>query len=379
MEKVLPGSISTSHIIKLWEEIQVEKRKLKKQREAAAKLSRPRPVELPSGRWRCQVMVGGKRIDVIEDEPETAHAKALAIKSGLLEQDKSPAEMSVGDAIERYIQSKDAVLSPSTIRGYKSLQRTALAGIERESLRGLTQEHVQRLVNALAKEHSPKYVANAHGLLSAAIGMYRPNMVLRTTLPQKEKKEIQIPTIEEIQILAGKAKGTRFELPFLLAVWMGLRASEIRGLTWDCIDGGTLHVRQALVRGEEKMELKKTKTYSGDRKIKIPAYIMKLIENTPHRSDYIIPCSHNTFYKQFERLTEKCGLPHYRFHDLRHVQASVLLALNVPDKYAMERMGHATTNMLKNVYQHTMKDKSKDVSIAVDSFFEEKLHTDFHK
>jgi len=61
---------------------------IKKAAEAAAKLSRPRPVELPSGKWRCQVMVNGKRIDVIEDDPAVVHAKALAVKAGLLEEEK---------------------------------------------------------------------------------------------------------------------------------------------------------------------------------------------------------------------------------------------------------------------------------------------------
>lgn len=52
-----------------------------------------------------------------------------------------------------------------------------------------------------------------------------------------------------------------------------------------------------------------------------------------------------------------------------------MLALNVPDKYAMERMGHATNNMLKNVYQHTMKDKQDEVADLVDKYFTEKLDT----
>lgn len=282
-------------------------RKLNKQREIAAKLSRPKPIELPSGNWRCQIMVGGKRVDVVESDPETAHAKALAIKAGLMEQDKPPAEMTVGDAIDRYIESKDAVLSPSTIRGYKSMRKTALLEIEREPLKRLTQERVQRFVNALAKDHSPKYVANAHGLLSAAVAMYRPNMVLHTTLPQKEKKEIRIPTIEDIQLIAEKSKGTRFELPFLLAVWMGLRTSEIRGLTWDCIEGDVLHIKQALVRGETQMELKKTKTYSGDRKIKIPPYIMSLINRTPKKGDFIITYGPSSLYKRFSYICKKMG------------------------------------------------------------------------
>ena len=50
------------------------------------------------------------------------------------------------------------------------------------------------------------------------------------------------------------------------------------------------------------------------------------------------------------------------------INASVMLRLNVPDKYAMERMGHSTNNMLKNVYQHTMNDKAVAVADAVDGF-----------
>jgi len=62
-------------------------------------------------------------------------------------------------------------------------------------------------------------------------------------------------------------------------------------------------------------------------------------------------------------------LPHFRFHDLRHANTSVMLALNIPDKYAMERMGHATNNMLKTVYQHTMDEKRESVSDAIDEYF----------
>ena len=50
----------------------------------AKKLKNPTPVQLPSGSWRCQVMVAGKRISVVDDDPAVAHAKALALKAGLI-------------------------------------------------------------------------------------------------------------------------------------------------------------------------------------------------------------------------------------------------------------------------------------------------------
>lgn len=356
----------------------MDNRQLKKQRETAAKLSRPRPVELPSGKWRCQVMVGGKRIDVIEDDPAVAHAKALAVKAGLLEERKPVAELTVGEAIDRYIENKDAVLSPSTVAGYRRVRANALQDIMDVRLADLTQERVQRSVNTMAKSKSPKSVRNAHGLLSAALAEYRPEMTLRTTLPQKKKYEVAVPSDEDIEKIIQTVSGTDMELPVLLAIWLGLRVSEIRGLTWGCISGNEIHIKQAIVEGESGPQVKGTKTYSGDRRLRLPAYLLNLIMTQPRIDDYIIHMSGQAIYKRFSRLCEKAGLPHFRFHDLRHANASVMLALGIPDKYAMERMGHATNNMLKTVYQHTMRSKQEQVADVVDDYFASKLHTDLH-
>lgn len=339
----------------------------------------PTPQKLPSGMYRCQVMVDGKRISVVDENPSVAQAKAVALKNGLIEGKKTGPSITVGEAIDRYIESKDAVLSPSTLRSYQSIRNNSLGALETIKLNSLTQEDIQRHINALSRKKSPKYIRNVHGLLSTAFAVYRPDFVLHTTLPQKVKKEIQIPTIEEVQFLAEKSKGTAFELPFLLATWMGLRTSEIRGLTWDCIEGDLLHIKQALVEGDNGPVLKTTKSYSGNRKIRIPPYIKNLLDAYPRKNEYIIQYTRNALYNRLRRMCERYGFPHYRFHDLRHVQASVMLALGVPDKYAMERMGHASTNMLKTVYQHTMKSKSEEVADTVDNFFSEKLHTDLHR
>ena len=50
-----------------------------------------------------------------------------------------------------------------------------------------------------------------------------------------------------------------------------------------------------------------------------------------------------------------------------------MLALNVPNKYAQERMGHASDNMLKTVYQHTMTAEAIAVAAKVDDYFNSKL------
>lgn len=68
-------------------------------------------------------------------------------------------------------------------------------------------------------------------------------------------------------------------------------------------------------------------------------------------------------------MQKKLGMKEFRFHDLRHYNASIMLALGIPDKYAMQRIGHASNTILKNVYQHTMEQKQNEFSITLDEYF----------
>ena len=58
------------------------------------------------------------------------------------------------------------------------------------------------------------------------------------------------------------------------------------------------------------------------------------------------------------------------FHELRHLNASVMLMLGVPDKYAMERGGWSTDHVLKTVYQQTFSDERKRVDSMIDDYFD---------
>ena len=338
----------------------------------AKKLTNPTPVQLPSGSWRCQVMVAGKRISVVDDDPAVAHAKALALKAGLIQKEKPVTSMTVGDAVDRYIESKDSVLSPSTVAGYKRVRKNDMEDIADTRLPLLTQEAVQRWINGLSKKKSPKSVRNAHGLLSAALAVYLPDMALRTTMPQKRRYEAAVPSGEDVAAIMEAARGTRDELPILLAVWMGLRMSEILGLKWSDVDGDVLHIRRALVDEGEKT----TKTYSSQRDLPLPKYIKDLMK--PTEDEHIVPTTRRALYCRFQTICKRAGVQHYRFHDLRHINASVMLALGVPNKYAQERMGHSTDTMLKTVYQHTMQAEAQQAAEKVNNYFEGILHTILH-
>lgn len=345
--------------------------KEKKRLLAKAEKLKPKPVLLSSGKWRCQILIDGKRHSVTDNTPDGANAKALALKSGIVDSIKRPESMTVEKAFERYIENKDAVLSPATIKGYKKIKNNHIEDIKSTYLSALTQEKVQRWVNALAKNHSAKTVKNAHGLLTAVLGEFYPSLTLRTTLPQKDAKQVNIPTEEEIKLILKDCKGKEIELPILLAIWLGLRASEIRGIQWSDIVDGRLHICRAMVDGEDGPEVKKTKTVSGDRWIKLPQYIIDLINATPRKNEFVVQLTGRAMYMRFYRMCNRLKIPHYRFHDLRHTAASISVLLGVPTKYSQQRMGHATDNMLRTVYEHTMRNKEDEYADRIDSYFDE--------
>lgn len=333
--------------------------------------------KLPSGNWRVLVfyMDGGvrKRKSITAPTKKEAEYQASEFLMHVTNPARTTERLTVGEAIDRYIASKSAVLSPSTIRGYKMIQKAHLKNIKDMLVGEITQEDVQIAINEEAKKCAPKTVKNIHGLLSAAVAVYRSDLLLRTRLPQKAAKDIYVPSMEQIGNLINTAKGTDMELPILLASMMGLRRSEICGLQWGDVDlvSGRLYVQHAAVRNESNtLVVKGTKTTAGTRVLNIPEQVRVYLQGCNKTDGSIVKMKPDEITNRFERLRVHAGLPDLRFHDLRHYYASVMLALGIPDKYAMERMGHATNTMLKAVYQHTLQEKEKEVDLQISRFFD---------
>lgn len=69
--------------------------------------------------------------------------------------------------------------------------------------------------------------------------------------------------------------------------------------------------------------------------------------------------SPQTIRNRLAAATEKAGIPFHGLHSLRHTNASIMLSLNTPDKYAMERGGWSSDKTMKQTYQHTMSETRK--------------------
>lgn len=281
------------------------------------------------------------------DTPAPAPNTATAIDPTML--------LTVGAVIDRYIDSKCLVLSPTTVEGYKMLRKERFKGLMATPLCELSKEVLQKAVNAESLMVSPKTVRNAYGLITSAVGMFAPDLHLSVTLPRKNKKEIYVPDEEEVakiyEIVKRYSKG-RLIKPYLLATQCGLRASEIAGLTTDCIKSDCIIIKQAKVSTHDGAYIKQPKSNKGYRTIPIsPDFSALLLQNCV--GDSVCNITSHAITKAWYVLRDTNDLPkHLNFHALRHHFASQCLLQNIPQKYIAELMGHADCTMIERVYQH---------------------------
>lgn len=322
----------------------------------------PKAKKLPSGNWRCQVYAGtdetGKRIMKSFTAATKKQAEYEASLWQVERKEKLSDNQTLGQIIENYITNRQKALSPSTMRSYKIMQRNYLLNLQRLPISSITHDMVQKAFDDLNGEISPKYLRNIYGLFYTATKT-KTNVFENIKLPQKEQPKISIPKDAEIQTLLKNTSG-EIKLAIVLAAFAGLRRSEIKALTWDKIDleNKRIFINQALVRGSDNsLILKKTKSTAGTRTVPICDILLKELQQQPRIDNRLIHMNENSITRSFQNACEKFAIPKYRLHDLRHYYASTLLALNIPDKYAMKLMGHATNNTLKYVYQHVKEEQ----------------------
>lgn len=320
--------------------------------------------KLPSGSWRVRIMIDGKSMSFTADTEDEAIYLAMAYKTGR-ERKQKPKEKNVFDCVKEYIESKENLLSPSTIRGYYLILNNALSGIDNVKLSKITEKSLQQWINLNAENYSSKSLKNQFGLVTAALKQERINLNYNDILlPRVESKEPIIPNEQQIGQILRIVEGTSIELPVTLAVTLGLRQSEIAGLKWSDYDGALLNIHSAKVPNKDgKLVYKNsTKTKASKRKLEVEGILKDRLDRAERKNEFISPMLPGSVLKRFYHLCEKNGLPRFTMHAERHAYASEMLAMGVPDKYAMQRMGHSTTNMLKKVYQHLYEDKQKEIS-----------------
>lgn len=355
-------------------------------RERKRAVTVPAPRLLPSGNWTIQLRREGMRITC--RTAEECRAEAIAARKQWLADEASglhreqQKNILLSDAITRYIESKRSRLRNKSIEQYEYIRDKRFESLMSMHINDITSDDVDAAIEQELRKKSrkggtlsPKTVIDAYGLVASVLRKYVKDSEIDVSLPEIQRSFPVILTPEEIY---PAVKGTDIELDCLLAMWLSLTISEIRGLTKSkSVRGSKLYIVETVVDVHGKAERRDGgKEETRPRVYDIPPYIGKLIDEV--KGDVIEPRSSHAVYMRFQRVLVNAGLPKMRFHALRHVNASVMAEEDIPTVIAQERGGWKTDSTMKRVYTHTFTASRLDADKKINARFEKLVeNTDF--
>ncbi|HEX6798642.1 MAG TPA: tyrosine-type recombinase/integrase, partial [Ktedonobacterales bacterium] len=267
----------------------------------------------------------------------------------------------------------------------------------------LTPAAIGRCYAALQTEQhlSATTVHHAHSVLRKALGdavregvLARNVATLTVGVPMPRDFEPTIWNLEQTRTFLAAVRSDRLGALYLVAACTGMRNGELRALRWRDVDLDTAHlsVRQGMQRGKRHTPevAGAPKTRAGKRRVELPLLAvaalrahrrrqaeerLRLGEAWADSSGLIFTTTVGTpldginLLKQFHALLDRLGLPRVRVHDLRHLQASLLLAAGIHPRVVAERLGHGSTKITQDTYSHVMPTLQREAADVLDRLF----------
>lgn len=270
---------------------------------------------------------------------------------------------------------------PRTFESYaETVDRYVRPAIGRFPLAKLEPEHVARMLADLSArgDLSPTTVRYAHAILRIALGRalrsgrVHRNVATLVDPPAKTRREPTPLNAEQVRSLLDATAGDRLGPLWAIAVTSGLRQGELLALRWPDVDleGATLAVRQTLARGTH--DLSEPKTERARRTLRLGGEALwalreqrrlqleeRLAAGARWRDGgYVFasgigtPLDARNVTRALAAALERAGLPHQRFHDLRHAYATLLLEHGEELAVVSRTLGHADLSTTPDVYAH---------------------------
>ena len=330
-----------------------------------------------SGKYRVRVYVGKDAEGKQHFKSVTAPTKQEALRAARKLDWRLTDNITVAEAVERYLSIKQNVISPSTYRSYEGIYKNHISGnmIGNVKLSALSPVKVQSWVSELATKVSAKTVKNCYGLFTAAVSTFAPEIHFYTKLPQRMKPQTRTPSSREVLMLAetAHALGKRdLFISILLGSVCMMRRGEICALLVSDIDfeRNTIRINKSQVRTKNGYAIKPPKTDASNRIIVAPQVVML---NLPREGERIVSFNAEDLSKQFKRLCKRAGIEPCRFHDLRHYGASILATgvAGVSTEAIKQRGGWSGDSMMKRVYINQIGNEIDRETKIINTFFDD--------
>jgi integrase len=303
-----------------------------------------------------------------------------------------PTRVTVGEFLQQWLMGYAATnVRPRTFEGYRTIvERRLIPGLGNILLSQLGPAHLQTYytktltgprLDGKPGSVSARTVLHHHRVLSEALshavrwGLVARNVAQAVDPPRPESHEMKTLDTDGVRTLLETAKDTGYYPIIHLAVYTGLRRSELLGLRWKDVDldMATVSVAQVMHRLQGgSIIFQEPKTRRARRMVALPPAavlvlrahretqeaIRAILGNALANHDLVFsradgsPISPNTLSDVFRRILSKAKIPFIRFHDLRHTHASLMLRQGVHPKVVSERLGHATVSITLDTYSH---------------------------
>ena len=299
-------------------------------------------------------------------------------------------DMLFADYLLEWLEIAKGRLAVATYSSYAAMIKRPVGPYFRQrnlTLRELEARHLQMFYSEMLRKVKPNTVIHYHAIIHSALkyavktDMLVQNVADKVDRPKKNSFQPVFLSAEEMQKMFEALRGTKLELPVLVAAFYGFRRGEVLGLKWDAIDfeRGTISVIRTVttitVDGKQtEIEQQSAKTKSSLRTLPLIGsfreYFLQVKEAQELNKQICGNCYNheydgfvfvdelgermraNYLTSAFPKFLESHGLRRMRFHDLRHSCASLLLANGVPLKHIQEWLGHSDFTTTANIYAH---------------------------
>jgi integrase len=369
------------------------------------------------GRWEAALSVGytakgnPKRVSVYGQTRAEVATKLFHLGSkygkGLL---ANPDKITVSEFLHQWLEDKSDTKKPTTVAGYRNaVEKHIVPKLGKVRLQQLQPVHVQNLYRELRRDTTDKDGKIQKGLgnslrlvhcvlrdafkRAVKLDIVSVSPISKVDAPSVTRFDGKAWTADQAKAFLEASRSSRWCALFHLALTTGMRRGELLGLFWEDIDFAAkkLMVRRSYTTAGGKPMLLEPKTHRSTRPVALTAWDMRVLED--HRAgqqaerelgeiwqedQWVFstgigtPINPANLSREFKRIVKLANVPDIRFHDLRHSSASLAILAGVELKVLSERLGHSSTRITSELYQHTYSSQHEEAADALGALLEPK-------
>jgi integrase len=347
-----------------------------------------------NGKRKRKYLYGKTRKEVADKLKAAYHDQASGV-------DLASERQTVEEFLKLWLEQTVKVRNrDGTYDNYAQIVRSHITpAIGKYQLTKLTPEQVQAMLNQLTGVGlAPRTVRNVRAVLRDALNQavkrrrIAYNVAALVEIPRAEKPVITPLTPEQAQALLEAVRGDPLEALYRVALSLGLRRGEVLALRWEDIDFDRheLHVTGSVRRVGGVLRRRSPKTQSSTRTLSLPTILLRILRQHRLRQDQlrqhddwqenglVFPSSVGTLmepgnlHRRFKQVLVHADLPAtFRFHDLRHSCATLLLAQGVPLVVVRDTLGHTQISTTADIYGHVLPETHRQAMAGLDALLGE--------